>query len=97
MYSRALSSLSEFAETGEVNRVNRYPLPRWVVGRVVFAGGTPGIAGAVLVVVLMAWTMPGTFSQLLQGILEYSWLAGLRLTRLRDRFPDRFPVQSITL
>jgi hypothetical protein len=55
----------------------------------------------VVVVVLVAWTMPGTFCQLLPGILGYSWPAGLRPARLPVRFPDRFlgrfPVQSKTL
>ena len=45
MSGPALSSLSEFSETGEVNRVNKYPLPRRFVGRVVCAGGTPDVAG----------------------------------------------------
>ena len=31
-------ALSSLTKTGEDKRVNRYPLPRWVVGRVVFAG-----------------------------------------------------------
>jgi hypothetical protein len=51
----------------------------------------------VLVVVLVALTMPGTSCQLLPGILVYSWPVGLRPARLPVRFQDRFPVQSKTL
>ena len=51
----------------------------------------------VLVVALVAWTMPGKSCQLLPGILVYSWPAGLRPARLPVRFRDRFPVQSKTL
>ena len=42
-----LSSLMELPETGEVNSVNKYPLPRRAVGRVVFPSGTPDVAGSV--------------------------------------------------
>jgi hypothetical protein len=42
---RALFSLSGFSETGEVHRINRYPLPRRFVGRFACAGGTPDVAG----------------------------------------------------
>jgi hypothetical protein len=45
--ARVLSSLTELSKTGEVNSVNKYPLPRRVVGRVVCAGGTPDVAGGV--------------------------------------------------